>query len=297
MAVYRQVSLAFTLGKYRHEILYDVVPMEATHILLGLRQVVKEFGSDIHAKEDFGSYNQRSSMSPKDAFALVPRNHMCCANSMLPKPLESKPLVVCPKQDVQILLGRPKSNLQPLDEHQKKLPCCASKKSSFATLLNTYSPPKKLLNHKGERSKLTNMHPEATKLLCSSTTLKKLYNMTEARKEALCYSMTYQCVQRRYTSPSSLLLWTTLLHVSTSANYGHALFFEKCIANDQLAKKSSQSAKTSPRQSKTCERRLAKMTPKKSKTHGRRSSKTIFREIQDLREVVDQKDPQAIKNL
>ncbi|RDX85584.1 hypothetical protein CR513_33209, partial [Mucuna pruriens] len=34
MVVNRQVSLVFTLGKYSDEILYDVVPMEATHILL-----------------------------------------------------------------------------------------------------------------------------------------------------------------------------------------------------------------------------------------------------------------------
>ncbi|RDY07623.1 hypothetical protein CR513_08231, partial [Mucuna pruriens] len=31
----RQVSLAFTLGKYVDEVMFDVVPMEATHILLG----------------------------------------------------------------------------------------------------------------------------------------------------------------------------------------------------------------------------------------------------------------------
>ncbi|RDX61689.1 hypothetical protein CR513_60064, partial [Mucuna pruriens] len=31
----RLVALAFTLGKYSDEVLYDVAPMEATHILLG----------------------------------------------------------------------------------------------------------------------------------------------------------------------------------------------------------------------------------------------------------------------
>ncbi|RDY04102.1 hypothetical protein CR513_12223, partial [Mucuna pruriens] len=35
MVVDRQMSLAFTLGKYIDDILCDVVPMEATHILLG----------------------------------------------------------------------------------------------------------------------------------------------------------------------------------------------------------------------------------------------------------------------
>ncbi|RDX82138.1 hypothetical protein CR513_37103, partial [Mucuna pruriens] len=35
MVVDRQVSFSFTLGKYSDEILGDVVPMEATHILLG----------------------------------------------------------------------------------------------------------------------------------------------------------------------------------------------------------------------------------------------------------------------
>ncbi|RDX70393.1 hypothetical protein CR513_50366, partial [Mucuna pruriens] len=35
LAVIKQVSLAFTLGKYEDEVLHDVVPMEATHILLG----------------------------------------------------------------------------------------------------------------------------------------------------------------------------------------------------------------------------------------------------------------------
>ncbi|RDX65382.1 hypothetical protein CR513_55966, partial [Mucuna pruriens] len=35
MIVDKKVSLAITLGKYKDEILCDVVPMEATHILLG----------------------------------------------------------------------------------------------------------------------------------------------------------------------------------------------------------------------------------------------------------------------
>ncbi|RDY11986.1 hypothetical protein CR513_03277, partial [Mucuna pruriens] len=35
IASLRLVSLAFTLGKYGDEVLYDVVPMKATHILLG----------------------------------------------------------------------------------------------------------------------------------------------------------------------------------------------------------------------------------------------------------------------
>ncbi|RDY08380.1 hypothetical protein CR513_07397, partial [Mucuna pruriens] len=32
---YQQVSSTFTLGKYSDDVLCDVVPMEATHILLG----------------------------------------------------------------------------------------------------------------------------------------------------------------------------------------------------------------------------------------------------------------------
>ncbi|RDX81425.1 hypothetical protein CR513_37894, partial [Mucuna pruriens] len=35
MVVNKQVSLAYTLGKYCDEVLCDVIPMEATHILLG----------------------------------------------------------------------------------------------------------------------------------------------------------------------------------------------------------------------------------------------------------------------
>ncbi|RDY12266.1 hypothetical protein CR513_02966, partial [Mucuna pruriens] len=35
LAVTKQVSLAFTLGKYEDKVLYDVLSMEATHILFG----------------------------------------------------------------------------------------------------------------------------------------------------------------------------------------------------------------------------------------------------------------------
>jgi len=31
----KQVLITFAIGKYKHEVLCDVVPMEATHILLG----------------------------------------------------------------------------------------------------------------------------------------------------------------------------------------------------------------------------------------------------------------------
>ena len=33
--VNKQVLIAFSIGKYKDEVLYDVFPMEATHILLG----------------------------------------------------------------------------------------------------------------------------------------------------------------------------------------------------------------------------------------------------------------------
>ncbi|RDX87651.1 hypothetical protein CR513_30852, partial [Mucuna pruriens] len=35
LAITKQVSLAFTLGNYKDEVLHDVEPIEATHILLG----------------------------------------------------------------------------------------------------------------------------------------------------------------------------------------------------------------------------------------------------------------------
>ncbi|RDY00276.1 hypothetical protein CR513_16565, partial [Mucuna pruriens] len=35
IAIAKQVSLAFIVGQYKDEVLYDVVPMEAAHIVLG----------------------------------------------------------------------------------------------------------------------------------------------------------------------------------------------------------------------------------------------------------------------
>ncbi|RDY13928.1 hypothetical protein CR513_01091, partial [Mucuna pruriens] len=35
LVVNKQVEVAFTLGRYEDKVLYDVVPMEATHLLLG----------------------------------------------------------------------------------------------------------------------------------------------------------------------------------------------------------------------------------------------------------------------
>ena len=35
LVINKQVLIAFSIGKYKDEVLYDVVPMEATHILLG----------------------------------------------------------------------------------------------------------------------------------------------------------------------------------------------------------------------------------------------------------------------
>jgi len=52
--VNKQVLITFTIGKYKDEVLCDVVPMEATRILLG-----RPWQYDIHVLHD-GLTNQMS---------------------------------------------------------------------------------------------------------------------------------------------------------------------------------------------------------------------------------------------
>ncbi|RDX62291.1 hypothetical protein CR513_59396, partial [Mucuna pruriens] len=54
----------------------------------GLRKVIKEFGSDIHVKEALDFHIPRTFMPPTNAFSLVPRDLISCANGMYPKRYE-----------------------------------------------------------------------------------------------------------------------------------------------------------------------------------------------------------------
>ncbi|RDX77255.1 hypothetical protein CR513_42651, partial [Mucuna pruriens] len=54
-------------------------------ITLGLKQAIKEFGRDIHTKEALGLHILRASMTPTNAFTLVLRDLIPCANDLLLK--------------------------------------------------------------------------------------------------------------------------------------------------------------------------------------------------------------------
>ncbi|RDX73452.1 hypothetical protein CR513_46946, partial [Mucuna pruriens] len=58
MIVDKQVSITITLGKYKDEILYDVIPMKATHVLLG-----RPWKYDRKGSYDEGHYSERSESS------------------------------------------------------------------------------------------------------------------------------------------------------------------------------------------------------------------------------------------
>ncbi|RDY05808.1 hypothetical protein CR513_10304, partial [Mucuna pruriens] len=54
-------------------------------LVIGMKQAIKGFRNGIHGKQTLSFHILRPIMSPKDAFALVPRDQLPCANGMLPK--------------------------------------------------------------------------------------------------------------------------------------------------------------------------------------------------------------------
>ncbi|RDX73742.1 hypothetical protein CR513_46611, partial [Mucuna pruriens] len=65
MVIDKQVNIELTLDKYKDEILCDVVPMEATHILLGRSKVTHD---DVANKFSFTHKGNKVTIKP-----LIPR--------------------------------------------------------------------------------------------------------------------------------------------------------------------------------------------------------------------------------